>query len=78
MNRFILFMLLILSDLAISCSEVEKDRSLKKVRVMWVVDKGRGYEPADSNVAIIEIDTLYKTGDIITRGPHGSKFRVID
>lgn len=92
MNRFILFMLLILSDLAISCTQannttktqskieevVKDDTGKRKVRAMWVIDDGKGYHPIDSVVRVIEVSSIIKAGDIIPYGAYGAKYRILD
>lgn len=80
--RSIKFIALIVSILALlaSCTTKGNIKPVKKMRAMWVVDRGHGYVPMDSNVIIMDVDTLYQAGDIITTGTtmDSPKFRLFN
>lgn len=82
--KSIKFLALVISILALLCScgsnsnmkpvvtiKQAQEHRLKKVKAWWVRKTlyGTGnFEPVDSVIKIIEVDTMYKVGDYLTHG----------
>lgn len=76
----ILIVLCLLCSCKSDIQSIKKDekKNTKKVRALWVVrsDTNLEYYIVDSTIRLVDVDTLHRTGDIITLG--AAKYRIIN